>query len=549
MRDKAAAGRARRAGRGAAVLAIAAAAAMAVAPVRHGAADLMKRGGRAMGLNWTRLRAIRHAGLAVAALGPAASAAGAPVSAGPVPPMQLGLNLATPVWWDQERSFANLAIGAIWQKQVPKGWEDGSPSEVAPDGAILAVPAGGLLQRMLTAPVTGPGGAVIRCRFAGDGTIVGGGVVTDVQNGAREIRFRWTNRWSTPAWVTATAVAPGGRLSPIDCREPAMPADALYDPAFVQAMKPFRVLRFKDWQLIDANAPVRWADRNRPGGIDAIVRDGVPIEDMMALVAETGADPWFCMPWNADADYVRGFAKLVHDRLPPGRKVYVELGNEVWNWSYPVTHQAMEEGKAARLTGNGADAVLLRYAQKTVEVMGPWERAFADRPGALVRVVATQHGQPRSAELVLGFPGLAAHVDALATAPYFALGMKPEPGDATLDRFFRDADAAIDPIITDAIALKAIAHRFGKRYISYEAGQHIVLADIPTQQRIQRDPRMYGLYRHYVAAWQARVGDVLGLFHSASPIDGSGAWGLIEHSGQPLAETPKLRAVLDAQPR
>jgi hypothetical protein len=509
---------------------------------RRGLARL-EREAKAMGIgSWWR-----HGTLALAAAAPAgmsAAPAAAPVSLGPPPPTVLAINLASPVWWDLERSFANLAIGAVWQYKGDKGWVDPPAGVLAKDGAVLSLPPGATLMRLLTSPDTGPQGVDIACTFSGRGTLTGGGSTQNLQNEANRIRFHFVNRWEpTVALLNATTVAPGSRLADLDCRESGMPRDALYAPSFLKAAAGYRVIRFKDWQMTDGNPHLRWADRHRPGGIDYVNADGVPIEDMMALSRMERADPWLSIPWNVDDAYVRAMAQVVHDTLPADRKVYVEVANEVWNWAFPVTTQASKEGVDRKLTTNGGEAVQLRLAEKTVADMKIWEQVFADRPKALVRIVATQHGNLDNVRQIFGYPELLAHVDALASAPYFGLDVKAKPGDASLDGFFRDLDAARVKTIDFAVQMRAAAAKAGKRYIAYEAGQHVLEPDQPLARRIQRDDRMEGVYRRYLADWQARVGDVLAIFHSSSPVDGSGAWGLQEHDGQPESETPKLRAV------
>ena len=67
-----------------------------------------------------------------------------------------------------------------------------------------------------------------------------------------------------------------------------------------------------------------------------------PIEDQIEIANAAGADAWFTIPWNADPAYVRGMATLIRDTLKG--KAYFETGNEVWNWAFPVTTQALNEG-------------------------------------------------------------------------------------------------------------------------------------------------------------------------------------------------------------
>jgi hypothetical protein len=518
-------------------------AAAAMPDLRRRAIGRLEREATAMGMTrwWHRgAMALAVASPSVVSAAPSA----APVNLDPPPPAVLAINLASPVWWDMERSFANLAIGATWQLKQEKGWIDAPIGILGTDGSVQSLPPNATLMRMLTSPDTGPGGLDITCRFTGPGPLVGGGVIQNLQNAGNTIRYRLVNRWEpTLAWLTANPTGPGERVSDLDCREAGMPRDALYAPGFLKATASFRVIRFKDWQQTDGNLPRRWADRHRPGGIDYVTADGVPIEDMMKLSAMEGADPWLSIPWNVDDAYVRNMAQLVHDTLPADRKVYVEVANEVWNWVFPVTSQASKEGLAEKLTGDGNVAVQLRLAQKTVANMKIWEQVFADRPRALVRIVATQHGNLDNVKQIFGYPGLLQHVDALASAPYFGIDVKAKPDDASLDGFFRELDAARVKSINMAVEMRAAAAHAGKRYMAYEAGQHVLEPNQSLAVRIQRDDRMEGIYRRYLADWQARVGDVLAIFDSSSRIDGAGAWGLQEHDGQPLSETPKRRAV------
>jgi hypothetical protein len=128
------------------------------------------------------------------------------------------------------------------------------------------------------------------------------------------------------------------------------------------------------------------------------------------------------------------------------------------------------------------------------------------------------------------------------TAPYIHLDLASRRPD-DVDWVFSRLDAATDETIGYAAQQRSIAATYGKRYISYEGGQHLVAREVELAQRLQRDPRMADVYRRYLNAWQARIGDRLMLYASTAPIGEAGAWGLREYAGQPRAETPKLRAV------
>jgi len=62
---------------------------------------------------------------------------------------------------------------------------------------------------------------------------------------------------------------------------------------------------------------------------------------------------------------------------------------------------------------------------------------------------------------------------------------------------------------------------------------------------IERDPRMYDLYKSYISTWQSQFGDLMTLFAMTGPISNYGGWGMTEYNGQPIDQAPKLRAVRD----
>lgn len=463
----------------------------------------------------------------------------------------IGVNLSTPSWPSGQRAFANLAIGDVWQiVNVPKNWSAFPRENVLPDGGIAALPPGSNAVRFLTRPDTGRSGADIHCSWQGSGHLFVKGGISGISSHANGLSFHWYNTWKDGVWLQVDAVDAKNPIHGIDCRETTMAPNARFDPTFVDSLTGFKVIRFMDWGETNQNNVVTWAGRTRPDSIETNRGSGVAIEDLVALAIATKAAPWFCMPWNADRDYITRFAQYVHDQLPASQMVYVETGNEIWNAGFPASKQATSEGLAEKLSDNPRQANLYRLAERTVEVMKIWERVFSDRPKQLVRVISTQHVLPDSAAQILGNADTAAHVDALATAPYFGYDLMHEGQTQDLTEIFRRLDDEESATIVIAEKNRQVASRFGKRYIAYEAGQHIVKPDdLPLTTKIQRDPRMYGVYKRYINDWRSRVGDTLTLFSNVGGIGPFGAWGLSEHSGQPISEAPKLRAVLEEQKR
>lgn len=457
------------------------------------------------------------------------------------------MNIGGLAYYSPERYFANLLAGSSWQM----GWTDIPASGLSSDGMPLSVPTdqeatislGRSNANLLGKDVT------IRCTFTGEGTfdIRGArGGTTKASSGS--VEFEWPGN-VTGGYIGVKFTNPAKPVRGLDCREKDMDRSAVFAPEFIESIKPYSALRFMDWQNINGNLPIKWADRRLPASTSQMGPDGVAIEHMVDLSNKVAADPWFSVPWNADDAYVRNFAILVRDRLAKDRKVYVELSNEVWNYMFPVTHQAVAEGEARNLNpANKWEGALNRYGQKSAEVLKVWTEVFAAEPQRLVRVVSLQHFSDNG-DLVLGFQGAARYVDAVATAPYF--GYDLFSGDRAQERnldvlFPILTQMAKSAISHEGVRAKAMADKYKKRYIAYEAGQHIVHPDdVAIVEKLNRDPRMYDIYRQYLADWKALTGDTLALYNSGGSISKYGAWGIREYAGQPLSETPKRRAVLD----
>ena len=337
----------------------------------------------------------------------------------------------------------------------------------------------------------------------------------------------------------------------VDCREADLSRDTLFVPEFVESVRPFKVLRFLDMGAANTNADVKWADRTLPTATTQIGRSGTAIENMVTLANMVSADAWFNISWNSDEEFVTKFAQMVHDKIGPNQHVYVEMSNEVWNYGFGTTKQAETEGLKEGLSTYPVEAMLRRYAEKTTWAMKIWTKVFADRPGQLVRVINTQHTSTWSAETILKFSDTANWVDAVATAPYFGYDLFDKAAGVTdLDTLFPFlTKGADDAVSVFAVANKTLASSFGKRYIAYEAGQHIISpANVPLLANLNRDNRMYTIYKNYLANWRTKIGDVMVLFQTTAPIDSSGAFGLREYSGQPLTDTPKRRAAIEDAP-
>jgi hypothetical protein len=502
--------------------------------------------------------------LAIASVGTVGASGGLPTNVGtstsvtnPAPvalkPMKLGMNIGGPVYYAPSRAFMNLASDSGWYVTPAGGGATDSYFDA--NRNVVKVLPGDQVYRFILRPtaVFQKKSVDVVCKWDGVGTIlaVKPGGVKNLVMGTNSMRYTHLFENVNTGWmpIYLTAVDANNPIRNIDCREAGADPNALFDPTFLASVKKFSSLRFLKWQNVEDNKPITWATRTTPamgqivGGLD-----GVAIEHMIALANETKTDPWFCMPWNADDDYIRRFAQLVRDTLDPSLTAYVETSNEVWNWVYPVTFQAQQEGLAHGLTGDTQVAIWLRYAEKTIQVMDIWRDVFQGQSSRIVRVAAMQNAWPASVQAVLAFRDTPQHIDAIASAPYFDANLATYPGDGSdLSDLFAQLRQTLDWQMGNAKQFKQMADQYHLRFVTYEAGQHV--SNAPPDKtdllyQIQHDPRMGQLYTYYLNRWNNEIGDQMTLFSDVGGSSVFGAWGLLDYIGQSPNAAAKAKAVM-----
>lgn len=353
-------------------------------------------------------------------------------------------------------------------------------------------------------------------------------------------------------------------------------ATQVFHPKFLELVKGASVLRFMDWQRTNNSELAHWKDRATPEMSQATWR-GASIETMVDLANRVDADPWLCVPHAADDDFIEHMAKTVRDRLEPGRVVYIEYSNEVWNGIFSQYHYAAEQGCKAGLNkvssyagpcdNDGAKmwAGTKWTAKRSARIFDIFERVFGgtDR---IVRVLAGQAAFVERNDVMLkAFNDPAVNpkriqADAFAIAPYFGgvandLAEKQGAAGLTVETILQQMDASIaEQVASLTKQNKALADKFGLRLVAYEGGQHLVATgelmndEALTQKLIavNRHPRMTQLYEKMFDAWYAHSGrDLLVLFNTAEMPSKYGSWGLLENQEQLPERAPKYRAFRD----
>ncbi|HEX3149894.1 MAG TPA: PA14 domain-containing protein [Gemmataceae bacterium] len=190
----------------------------------------------------------------------------------------------------------------------------------------------------------------------------------------------------------------------------------LFDSNVKTAFARFTTLRYL---TANFNAEREWSDRMLPGNLKAAFGDRHAVwENEVMLANETGKDLYITLPVNASPDYVSKLANLirygsdgvnpytssvdnpVYPGLNPNLRVYVEFGNEVWNWAFSQAQIASDAARAA-VANNTPDGQVINFdghrpqgdfrrwaALKTVQASNTFRSVFGDAAmGDRVRTV------------------------------------------------------------------------------------------------------------------------------------------------------------------
>lgn len=336
--------------------------------------------------------------------------------------------------------------------------------------------------------------------------------------------------------------------------------DITFNPAYLNFMKDFKVIRFMNMSGVTRNDLRYWKDRPNLdeatwGGPEG--QRGVPVEIMVKLANQLNINPWFNMPHNAGDDYLRRFAEYVKQHLKPTLNVYIEYTNEAWNAVFvPQAEHMKQKGTIAKLDTDRRIAGFKYYSKHSVHIFKLWEDVFGDAR-RLVRVMGGMTTDNSMTEIILAYQKAYQYVDAVAIAPYFYIDQKELAALSGVDDVFAALSApdnrySIDNLLKVIRQQAETATAYGVDLIAYEGGQHLV--DHKTHKMTEgatphlvvanRDPRMADEYQRLLAGWKDVGGKLFVAFSAPRPPTWHGSWGIKEYISQPDAETPKYNALL-----
>lgn len=473
---------------------------------------------------------------------------------------RLGINLAGPCDWNTELPFVDVfRMARPWISQrAGAGWGQGPELSLDEHGWVTELAEGCYAETLLLTIDGGhyPAG-VYTVLYDGTGRIELSGDVEVIRREPGRLGVRVSGEGSG-LFLRVMETDPDDHVRDIRVIMPGFEdtwQDQPFHPGFLARWRGFACYRFMDWMHTNNSQIAAWDDRPRVEDATWMPR-GVPPEVMIDLCNRTGVDPWFCMPHQADDEYVRRFAEQTAELLDPNRRVYIEYSNEVWNGIFSQHRWAGERGLAAGLGENTWDAAWRFYARRSAEIFAIWREAFDDED-RLVCVLATQSANPYVTRQILAVEGAADAADALGVAPYFGPAVNPERAEAMLAM---GVEGLLDHIAAETLpaaiehmrAQQALAAEAGLELIAYEAGQHLLgiggaenneqLTALLHEANAHR--RMGVLYGEYYDAWAEAEGELMAVFSSVSRWSKWGSWGLMQYYDQSPAGQPKMQATL-----
>lgn len=392
------------------------------------------------------------------------------------------------------------------------------------------------------------------------------------------------------------------------CPDTFTPFEFLYDkqtfhPLFLSDMRQFGALRFMQLFNTNENGEVDWSTRPRYEAAHWASEGGAPIEMALEMANTIQAEPWLNVPARADDYYMQQMAQLVKAALDANLDLFVELGNEIWNNSYPYNLDAtwmLEQGQATWPEANVSELEyrLNYFGKRSAEMCAIFKAAFGDEAERVKCVLGGQAGNSWVVEQALTCPlfanaegGYACSRDmhAAAIAPYFAGYLNDDnylplwrnwidgEADQGLNRLFEEMnrgllyDLTFDPsqpiwmqaprngalaaAILNIQNNKQVADSHGIELVAYEGGQHLTFggSSAGDRERINnelflpanRDARMGDAFSQLFGGWKAAGGTTFMVFESTSAWSRFGAFPVKEFQLQPINETPKLAATLD----
>jgi hypothetical protein len=481
---------------------------------------------------------------------------------------RLGININSLNDWDSEFPFVDLfKMARVWISQADgKGWGEGPKLEMDESGWIKKLEKNCFATTIITSVGSNnyPSGRYV-VLYDGEGKIefqdstnqsvvesTPGRIVVNVNSAVSDLLLNVTQVNPNNYIKNIRVILPG-----FEGKYQANP----WNPKFLAIWNGIACLRFMDFMKTNNSKVSKWGDR--PKVSDAIWSiKGVPLELMVDLANRLNADAWFCMPHQADDDYVRNFAEYVKRSLNKPLKAWVEYSNEVWNDTFEQSDYASKQGSQLKFASDSWEAGLRYYAYRSVQIFKIWEEVLTDN-ARLSKVLSSQAANSYLGKQILKFQEAGNHADVLAIAPYISMNITPSKENGIDDKLVANWDIkqlfsyVSNKPFSEALKWmknnKELALNYNIKLVAYESGQHLLgIFGAENNNKLtsllkeaNHHPAMGLLYSRYYKAWEAVGGDLNCAYNSIGSGSKWGNWGLLEAYKIKPEAAPKYTASIN----
>jgi hypothetical protein len=364
-----------------------------------------------------------------------------------------------------------------------------------------------------------------------------------------------------------------------------------------------KAIRFMDFTATNSKtAEVGWSQRVKPGQQQAQPGGsgygwqgkGAAWEYVVLMANELDVDAWINIPVSASDDYVAQLARLfkygsdgtnpysslqsnpVYPPLEPGRKLYVEYSNELWNTAGAFAQSNWNKNQAVQETNAGGSNLNYdgaanewtlawrRQARRTVQISEKFRQVFGSDMNERVRVVLgwQQGNGTDTAGIMLNFidnwynNADGQHVSQPRPVHTYIWGgsayYSPNNHSPSLTshNIWSSGSFAVnqwhDPQWTDA----SYAAAFGLRRTAYEGGPSLdnVGAGESVKAQAWHDDRMRTTVIDHQNFWEQYGGDLLMYFTLGGSSYPSGTsayyqWEFVSDMHNAVAASPKMQGI------
>jgi hypothetical protein len=405
-------------------------------------------------------------------------------------------------------------------------WDDGRKLNLRPDGYPASLLAGQWAGTLVCAQDNHPVGRMVLL-YDGEGTIeVSMRTVTVASREAGKLILNVPAGWFNSGFVieirTTNVANPIRNIRLYDEKQLDLVAQGkLFQPEFLERVRPFTLLRFMDWMKINNSRMADWSQRTTPQSQTQSGPNGVCLEHLIELAHLMDADPWFCIPFAATDDCVRQIATFIRDHLRGDLRAHYEYCNEIWNGQVSDGAGYCDSMGTLLGLGSGWTAQHKYWAKRLGETMGIVYDVYKDYPKRRVIVAATQRSNMGVTTGLFSYGDIGKYADALAIAPYLR-----SENTNNLDKILAELEAGAAAIKTELKTVSDYAKSKNLRFICYEAGQELyniskVNEELAVQVRFH--PRQAAILKTYYDSWKAVGGEMMAYYTLDSK-----SWGLIE---------------------